>query len=253
MKKVKNNLLIIILVLSIIVVFLLIDLYKGFQVIVPEDLGQSRIEDDLPFKPGEAVSYKVKFNGIYVGDINWEYLGRANAGDKLTDVLSLSSDIKILKLFSIKSKDKLFIDSKTYLPFRIEREVNFLGKHESIIEEYNQEEGYVKISNIGPKGRKEKIIRLEAPIHNAIALFYFHPKEKELDLGVTSYFTLPTQEISIKVSTLEMLDTATGEYEVYLLKGKPRNFKLWLEKEKRVPLRIEFPVFLGKIVISRVD
>ncbi|MFH1414358.1 MAG: DUF3108 domain-containing protein [Candidatus Omnitrophota bacterium] len=253
MERVKKYLLIMVLTFSIAAAFILADLHKSSLVTESDDSLQTRVERDLPFKQGEKVSYKVKFSGIYVGDVNWEYLGRANVGDKLTDIISLSSDIKILKLFSIKSKEKLFIDAQTYLPQKIEREVNFLGKHESITEEYNQEEGYVKISNVGPKGRKEEIIRLEGPIHNAIALFYFHPKERELNLGETSYFTLPTQEISVKVSTLEMLDTAMGEYEAYVLKGKPRNFKLWLEKEKRIPLRLEFPVFLGKIVISRVD
>ncbi|MBU0709215.1 MAG: DUF3108 domain-containing protein, partial [Candidatus Omnitrophica bacterium] len=193
------------------------------------------------------------FNGIYVGDINWEYLGRANAGDKLTDVISLSSDIKILKLFSIKSEEKLYIDSDTHLPLRIERNVIFFGKDEEILEVYNQKDGYVKISKVGKKRTKDEIIHLEAPIHNVIALLYFYPEARELNLGERSYFTLPAQEVSIKVVSLEMLDTDKGSFESYLLEGRPRKFKLWLDKEKRIPLRIEFPVFLGKIVISRVD
>ncbi len=202
-----------------------------------------------PFKLGEKFVYKVKFNGIYVGRVEWEYLGRSSINNKLVDVLSLSSSVKILKLLSIQSKEMLYIDSDTHLPLKVERQVNFFGKQEKILEEYNQKENYVKITKVNAKGTEERIIHTKAPIHNMIALLYFFPQDTKLKLGESFSFNLPTQKVDIEVTTLKMLDTAKGSHEVYVLEGRPRKFKVWLEKEKRIPLRIELPVMLGRITI----
>jgi hypothetical protein len=206
-------------------------------------------QTNFPFKLGEKFVYKVNLNGIYVGRIRWEYLGRLSRGNIWIDVLSLSSNVKILKLFFIQTKEKLYIDSHTHLPLRVERQVRFFGRREEILEEYNQKENYVRITKVVASKTEEKIIHIKAPIHNVIALLYFFPKDIKLRLGRSSSFNLPTQKINIKVTTLKMFDTLKGSYEVYVLEGKPRNFKIWLEKEKRIPLRIEFPVTLGRISI----
>lgn len=206
-------------------------------------------QENSPFKLGEKFNYKVNFNGIYVGRIEWEYSGRLGIDNKLVDVLSLSPNVKILKLFSIQTEEKLYIDSNTHLPLKVERQVKFFGKQEKILEEYNQKENYVKITKVDAKGTEEKIIELKAPIHNMIALLYFFPKDIKLRLGESFSFNLPTQKMRIKVTALKMLDTTKGSYEVYVLEGRPRKFKVWLEKEKRIPLRIEFPVMLGRITI----
>ena len=50
-----------------------------------------------------------------------------------------------------------------------------------------------------------------------------------------------------------MFDASKGAYEAYVLEGKPRKFKIWLEKDRRIPLRMEFPVFLGKVTILRKE
>lgn len=210
---------------------------------------QPHYQEDSPFKLGEKFIYKVTFNGIYVGRVECEYLGRTTINNKLLDVLSLSSNVKILMLFSIQTKEKLYIDSDTHLPLKVERQVKFFGKQERILEEYNQKENYVKITKVVAKRTEEKVIRIKTPIHNAIALLYFFPKEIKLRLGESSSFNLPTQKISIKVTALKTLDTTKGSYEAYVLEGRPRKFKVWLEKEKRTPLRMEFPVMLGRITL----
>lgn len=210
-----------------------------------------RLSKILPFKPGEKFIYKVRYNGIYVGRIEWEYLGKQNIDNKLVDVIGLSSDVKILKLFSIQSKEKLYIIADTHLPLKVEREVKFLGKQEKILEEYNQKEGYVKIAKLDAKGKEEKKFEVKAPIHNIIALLYFFPQDIKLNLGDSFSFNLPTQEITIKVIALQMLDGPLRRYETFCLEGKPRKFKIWLEKDKRIPLQMEFPVFLGKVTVFK--
>lgn len=168
-----------------------------------------RLSKIPPFKSGEKFIYRVTYNGIYAGGIELEYLGFRNIDNKSVDVIGLSSDVKILKLFSIQTKERLYIDSDTHLPLKVERGVKFLGRHEEILEEYNQEEGYVKLTKLDAKRKEEKKIEVKAPIHNVIALLYFFPQDIKLNLGETLSFNLPTQRISIKVRAIKVLDTLT--------------------------------------------
>lgn len=250
MKKLKIRLLFFVTITTLIFVFIIILNSNGyFSKPVLEESTQIHDQEALPFKSGEKFNYKVKYQGIHVGKIEWEYLGRSNVDDKLVDVLSFFSNIKILELFSIQSKEKLYIDSETSLPLKVERDVKSFGNQEDILEEYNQGEDYVKITKITAKGTKEKILHIKAPIHNVIALLYFFPQDVELKLGDTFSFNLPTQKISMEVIALEIVETPKGSYEAYVLEGRPRKLKVWLEKEKRIPLRIERPIALGKINI----
>jgi len=238
---------------TFILIFALVIIVVNFnECLSGSNLGESTqlvYQEKSPFKLGEKFLYKVNFNGIYVGRIEWEYLGSLRMDNKLVNVLRLSSNVKILKLFSIQTIEKLYIDFDTHLPLKVERQVKLLGKQEEILEEYNQKENYVKITKVAASGTEEKIIKLKAPIHNMITLLYFFPRDIKLRLRESLSFNLPTQKIRIKVTALKMVDTARGSYEVYVLEGRPRKFKVWLEREKRIPLRIEFPVMLGRITI----
>lgn len=211
-----------------------------------------------PFELGEKFTYKVDYNGVYMGRIEGVYLGKQNIDNKIAYTISLLSDVKILKVFSLQSKEKLYIDSDTHLPLRVEREVRYLGRYEEILEEYNQKDGFVKIIKKDGKRKEEKRLEVKAlypgyrrGIHNVIALLYFPPKDIKLNLGESFSFNLPTQKISIKVVAFEILDVHKVRYETFRLEGQPRKFKVWLEKERRLPLLIEFPVFLGRVTILK--
>ncbi|MCX7661838.1 MAG: DUF3108 domain-containing protein, partial [Candidatus Omnitrophica bacterium] len=207
------------------------------------------ISKDLFFGKGGKFTYKVSYNGIYVGNIECIYLGKQNIDNKLADTLELFSDVRILGFFSIQSRERLFIDSSNQLPLKVERKVKYLGKDEEILEEYSQQEGLIKITKKYAKGKTEKRLEVGAPIHNIIALLYFFPQNLKLNPGKQFVFNLPTQKINIRVKDLALFDT----YEAYILEEESRRFKVWLERDKRIPLRIEFNFFLGRIVISKFE
>jgi hypothetical protein len=206
------------------------------------------------FKAGEKFIYKVKYNGISVGSIEWEYLGRAIIDGQEVVVLELIPDVKIARLLSLNTREKLYLNAQTYLPVRVKRQVSFLGKREDILEEYNQRENFVKITKLVAKGRKvEETIHREGPIHNAIALLYFFPRDVRLETEKSFSFNLPTRKVYINVVGHKDLRTQNGIFQTYLLEGHPPKFKIWLEKETGFPLRIEFPLLLGKIEILKSD
>ena len=204
------------------------------------------------FKNKEKLVYKIYYNGVPSGKIEWRYLGKQRIKEGEVEVLLLSSNAKLLKLLNLTSKEKVFLDSKTYLPLRVERDVVFFGKKELITEIYDQEEGLVTLEKTNSKVTEEKLYQ-DTPIHNILELLYFFPQGIELKSNGWIDFNLPTQKVKIKMVGARRLKINGESKDTYLLVGKgAKRFNLWLDKEKRIPLRLEFITFTGKITIKRV-
>lgn len=202
-------------------------------------------------KGKETLVYKVYFNAVPVGKIEWNYLGRKVIEGRAVDALSLNSDTQIMNLLSLTSKERVFLDSKTGLPFKVERDVVFFGKEELIKEAYDQVKGCVKISNTSNK-EKDEIICPGKPIRNILELLYFFPEDIELKKGEWMNFNLPTQKIRMRFVKERLLKFGQNKEETYFLQGNgSKKFNLWLDKEKRLPLRLEFITMVGKITILR--
>lgn len=201
------------------------------------------------FHGAEKLVYKVSFNGLNVGKIEWKYLGKKILKEKEVDVLSVCSDTHLLEFFNLTSKEKVFLDSSTLLPLKVERDVIFFTNKELIQECYDQEHGKIRI--LRSNSKKEELISQDKPIHNILALLYFFPKDIVLKEGKILEFNLPTQKFTIRVVKHSCEKTKQGQRKVCYLIGKgQRSFKLWLDTEERFPVRLEFMFLFGKVVIS---
>jgi hypothetical protein len=206
-----------------------------------------------PFKIGDKSLYQVHFNGIKVGTIELEYQGRKKIDKIWQDVIKLASNVKILKLFQIESQELVFMDRDTYLPLKVQRKVKFLGREETILEEYQQKEGRVKLTQTKGKTTEEKLIKISPPIHNVLILYFLYPLDlKDEAIGKTYEFNLPTRKISITLKEARRISTLNGIEEFYIFEGSPQRFKVWLKKTERLPWRVEIPAFLGRVVITRI-
>ncbi|MFA5008880.1 MAG: hypothetical protein WC546_06655 [Candidatus Omnitrophota bacterium] len=195
--------------------------------------------------------YEVFFNGIPTGKIEWQYLGKGNVNGHNAEIIMINSDTNILKLLNLESKEKVFIDSQTYLPLKVERDVVFFGKKELIEEVYNQDTGLITITK-NDSSKKETFLHQKKPIHNILSLLYFFPKDIALVKDKPLYFNLPTQKITIKMLYENNVAFGKDKKDIYFLSGRgDRRFNLWLDKKERIPLKMEFIVPLGKITIVR--
>jgi hypothetical protein len=214
---------------------------------------EAKLLSTLPFKIDEKILYQVRFNGVKVGKIELEYKGRQKLGKDLQDVLVVSPCVRILGLFEIESREKVYVDVNMHLPLKVEREVKFLGKQESILEEYNQKEGWLKLTQTKGKTTEERLIKVSPPIHNVLILYFVYPLDlKDEAVGKTYEFNLPTRKISIKLKEARKVSGHKGIEEFYIWEGSPRRFEVWLKKTERLPWRVEIPAFLGRIVITRI-
>lgn len=228
----------------IFIIFFLASFHIGCDFVFGESI-QER------FKGKDSIVYKIFFNGIPSGYINWKYLGKQYLDGKEVEALSVSSDTKILKFLNLTSNEKVFIDSKNHLPVRVERDIVLFGRKEFIEEIYNQEEGTVTIIRRNSHV-KERVLKQTSPIHNILALLYFFPKDIGLEKSRWMNFNLPNQKIRIKMVRQRILSTAAGKKETYFLVGRgAKRFNLWLDKESRLPLRLEFIFLVGKISIVK--
>lgn len=205
------------------------------------------------FQNKDALTYQVSFNGVPSGHIEWKYLGIRQVEGKPADVLLISSDTAILKLLNLTSDESVFLDVKTHLPVKVERNIILFGKKENIEELYNQKEGYVQIIRKN-SATKEEILRQKPPIHNILALLYFFPQNIGLKKDKWMAFNLPTQKIKIKFIEEKYFGAGNNKQKAYFLIGRgEKKFNIWLDKETRLPLRLEFIFPVGKIVITRVN
>jgi len=203
------------------------------------------------FQNKDKLVYNVYFNGIPSGYIEWEYLGRQKVGGITVDVLSVNSDTNIFNLLDLDSKERVFLDSKTSLPVKVERDIVFFGKKEIIEETYDQEKGQIKIKRSGSK-ESEDVLKQDIPIHNILELLYFFPQDVFLEAGKWMIFNLPTQKIKIKMVEERVLKVNGVNQDTYFLIGRgAKRFNLWLDKEEKIPLRLEFISLVGKVTVVR--
>ncbi|MBP7087924.1 MAG: hypothetical protein KBB01_01355 [Candidatus Omnitrophica bacterium] len=209
---------------------------------------------DTRLQKNKKFLYKVSFNGIPSGYIEWEYLGKEVILDnKEAYVLQVSSDTKILKLLNLASKEQVFLDSQTHLPLWVKRDIVFFGKKELIEEIYNQTKGYVTIKKSNSK-TEEDILYQKKPIHNILELLYFFPLGVELKSNKWMSFNLPNQKVQIKLIGERKVVSGENTLSAYFLIGRgAKRFSLWLDKDNRLPLRMEIILPVGKVIILRTE
>ena len=202
---------------------------------------------NFPYNQAEKFTYEATFNGLKVGTFNFEYKGRK---DNL-DLVIVTNKINVLNIFQIDSTESVYIDAYTCLPKRVERQVVFFGKPEYIVEEYNQNDGWVNI--VQEKGVKTKntLIPQKPPIHNAHSLFFVYPLKLEDKIGSSIDYYLPLEKVNIRVKEIRSVATPDGIKQFYVLEVNPKKIIIELERDKRMPLRLEMPVLWGKLVITK--
>jgi hypothetical protein len=207
------------------------------------------------FNGKTVLSYDVVSGGKKSGYVKWEYKGKDRLNDKAVDVLRVDSEAKILAFFDLNSHETIYLDSKNYLPVRVERNLVFFGNKELIIEHYDQDKGLVEVAK-SVNGKPLHLDRLKQnkPICHIMALLYFFPAAKGLTPGQKFDFNLPTAKVHVEVKSLTKIKIGAQEREAFFLVGTGgKRFNVWLDKEKLVPLRLEFLFPVGSVAIVRSD
>ncbi|MCM8773707.1 MAG: DUF3108 domain-containing protein [Candidatus Omnitrophica bacterium] len=190
------------------------------------------------------------YHSLCVGKIKVRY-SENSIGKDCINTLILDTYVRISPFLHLIDIDKIYTHLFTNLPLKVERKVKFRGKEEDILEEYDQEEGEITITYIQEGKSKVNIFKQTPPIHNPLEIFFLYVRKMEPIVGNTYEFNLPLIRTKIFVEEIKEVKIKGIKYSVYIMKGEPKNFVIWLDKNEKIPLRVYIPLYFGKVIIEK--
>ncbi|MDP1852799.1 MAG: DUF3108 domain-containing protein [Candidatus Omnitrophota bacterium] len=212
------------------------------KAIIPQD-------EVLPFKAGETITYQIKLNGINIGRATLSYKGRTKLEGKDVYLILFSTDT-----LNFKDTEIMYADTENFLPLRIERDINNWGRKMSIIEEYDQANHSVRITQINKKRVRSKELKQDDKIQNVILLTFLYRKLGNFELGRDFPVTLPMAKFIMRFAKQEKLVVPFGVYQAHMAESFPKGHKIWFEvSEKFIPVKISGPFYLGPVTMTMIN
>ena len=191
-------------------------------------------EKKIPDYSGEKIVYDVKMGALKIGTSTFFH-------QELTKIGGIDAYLVVFttKVAQINDTEKIWADTKEFLPLRVERDVRMWPKHENIIESYDQALHTLDIAKqAGSKHDTQRITR-QGPIHNAILLPYQVRRIEPLDPGWSMKVTLPTQEFKITLVSIEEVEVPAGKFKAFYFESSPKRFEIWISADdRRIPIKI---------------
>lgn len=148
----------------------------------------------------------------------------------------------------------MYADTENFLPLRIERDINNWGRKMSIIEEYDQANHSVKITQINKKRVRSKELKQDDKIQNVILLTFLYRKLGNFELGRDFPVTLPMAKFIMRFAKQEKLAVPFGVYQAHMAESFPKGHKIWFEvSEKFIPVKISGPFYLGPVTMTMIN
>jgi hypothetical protein len=186
------------------------------------------------FLENEKIDYVVKLRGVSIGRASLVYKGKVKLDNKDAHKIIFSTNT-----VNFKDVETMYAQIDTFLPLRIERDINNWGKKMRIVEEYDQDNNSVRISQINKQQNKTQVIKQDEKIENVILSIFLHRKLADLEIGKDFSITLPLRKIIMRVTKKTPISVPHGKYMAYLVESFPKGHRIWLEEsQKAIPVRI---------------
>lgn len=195
----------------------------------------------LPFRPGETIQYDIKKFKMRVGEATFTFHGRVLLEGQSALLITFTS--KGLKFFD---EENIYVDPRTFLPQRVERDLNIFGKKEKIVEHYNAQEGSVRIVKTAKGKTTEQVINRSVPLDNIYCFIFRYRAAGKFTVGETLQIHLPTKDVQFQVQKSRRLQLEDKEVDAYYLQSDPAQYRVWFDTgAHKVPLRIDGAVGVG--------
>lgn len=199
-----------------------------------------------PFVPGEVIYYNVKQLGVKVGTASLAFKGDVYAeGKKFTLVVFTAQGP------TFYDEERIFLDHQTFLPVRVMRDLNIFGNKESIMEEYDQAQGEVRITKVADGKTTSQAISKPAPVENLYGFLYRTRQDGAVSVGKSLEMRLPT--LTVRLDGIEAMKfKAAGEtFTAVMMKSVPSKYTIWFDTgAHRLPLRIAGALGLSNTVMT---
>lgn len=205
----------------------------------------------LPFRPGETIQYDIKKLKIRAGQASLTFHG----------LVSIDGQSALLITFTgtglkFSDEEKIYVDPRTFLPQRVERDLNIFGKKEKIIEYYNSREGSVRIVKIAKGETTEQVIKRSVPLDNIYCFIFRYRVSGKFTPGETFQIHLPTKDVQFQVQKPRGLQIGEKEIAAHYLQSDTAQYRVWFDPgARKVPLRIDGAIGFGKtaMILRKYD
>jgi hypothetical protein len=193
---------------------------------------------------GEEIVYDIKYGAVTIGTSRFNCLADSRIDGSAVNVMTLNTSAP-----HFKDTETVYSYPDSNLPLRVERYISRWPVWEKITEEYDQKNFTVNITkNNGTKN----VIKKEGVIYNAVLLPYFIRRADNLNPGWAIAVTLPTQQFSVTLVSVEDLTVPAGTFRTYHFKSDPKKFEIWITAdERRIPVKIQGLGVFGYSMLMR--
>ncbi|HTY45435.1 MAG TPA: DUF3108 domain-containing protein [Patescibacteria group bacterium] len=198
-------------------------------------------------RTGERIVYTVRLKGVNVGTAIFTQKGKTVLGKEAVNLVTFET-----RVTGFQDTEKIYSDPHSYLPVRIERDINGMSGREKITEAYDQKKHVLVITKVVGKTTREQLIKKETPIHNAIMLPFYVRDIANLAPGWGMQAQLPTQFFIIKLGGIEDVKVPAGKFKCYRFESEPKRFEIWITADgTRIPVKIKGAAGLGYSLLMR--
>jgi hypothetical protein len=196
-------------------------------------------QEALPFGKGETIKYTIKKFGVG-GKATLVFQGQQKTAGTDTYLIVFTADG-----FNFYDEEKIYVDTKTFSPVSVVRDINIFGKKEKITEEYS--DGRIKITKVAGGETTVQTIEKKGRVDNIYGAIYRYRKSGSFKLGDQMSLRLPTIDITLKLSKMNKVATGGKKYDAYYMESVPSQYMVWFDTSPRkIPLRITGTAGMGK-------
>lgn len=204
-----------------------------------------------PFQIGENITYDIKKLGVSAGKATVELKGEA----------VVNNQKRLLIIFTAKGpkfldEEKIYVEPETFLPVRVERNLNIFGKTEQITEDYDAKKGLVKITKIAGGKTTGQVIEKKSRMENIYGFLYRYRQTGNFKIGDTVQLNLPTKNLALKIVKQYDISIAGKRYSSFFMQSDPKRYNIWFDSgSQKLPLRIDGALGMGKtsMMLEKVE
>lgn len=201
--------------------------------------------ENLPFRQGERVVYDIRKLNLKIGEAALTFHGLTQLDHRQVFLITFVS--KGPEFFD---EERIFFDPETFLPIRVERDINIFGRKEKIVEHYSPHDGVVEVVKTVREKTSRDVIRKPQRLDNLYCFIYRYRRSGGFQIGEDLQMHLPTKDVQFKLLTTEPLKINGKPLDAYYMESIPKKYRVWFSKSQdRIPFRIDGAVGFGKTAL----
>jgi len=227
----------------------------------------------LPFKPGEKLTFKIRYGFIRAGTAEMMVLGEQEYNGR--EALHIQTTAKSVPAFSwiykVRDVVDIFVNPQTLLPYHFQKKLREGNYKADLFVDYNFADSlgrgrFIRYNkDMSVKNEKKFNLPLKSAVYDVLTAFYFI-RSRPLRVGhsfiVTAHEMQKVYNLEIKIYRKEIVDTEAGKFRCLLieplLKGegifkRKGRLKIWLTDDAyKIPVQMTSKVVVGHITTELI-